>query len=157
MAKGIIICIGKLKNPLWKAAAEYYLKQIRAWRKLDILELRDSAAPACERPIKEAAAILAALQAHDLPILLTEKGSAFDSPKFADFLRACDEADKGRPAFIIGGPYGHAENLLRRCPIHLSLSAMTWPHELARVMLLEQLYRAESILRDSPYHHGDLA
>lgn len=153
MAKGIIICIGKLKNPFWKAAAEHYLRQIRAWRKLDIMELRDSATPATQRPAREAEAILAALQTHDLPIVLTEKGNEFDSPKFANFLRDCDETNRGRPAFIIGGPYGHASTLLMRCPFHLSLSAMTWPHELARVLLLEQIYRAECINRNIPYHH----
>ena len=153
MRKGVIICIGKLRTSFWKEASDHYLKLTNNWRKIEIVELRDSSAAPPERPLQESRAILAALHPGDCAIALTEEGQQMTSAQFAAMLRHCDEKIIARPAFLIGGPYGHHSSLLKHCQFRLGLSSMTWPHELARVLLLEQLYRAESILRKTPYHH----
>ena len=85
-------------------------------------------------------------------VALHETGAAMDSREFAAFLRDLDENAR-RPVFVVGGPFGLSPALLADCRSLLSLSPMTFPHELARVMLLEQLFRAETILRRFPYHH----
>lgn len=153
MKEALLICIGKLKTPYWKNAAEHYIKLLGHWRKIELLELRDStASPEC-RSMREEAAILQNINKKDFTMALAENGRQFDSRQFANFLRECDEIRQMRPAFIIGGPYGISRRVVESCACVISLSAMTWPHELARVLLLEQLYRAESILRATPYHH----
>lgn len=115
--------------------------------------MRDSGGDIKERNHQEGVRILASLKQSDLPIALDAAGAAFTSREFAQFLAACDLSLRKRPAFIIGGPYGLAPEVLAACAQRISLSAMTFPHELARVLLLEQIYRAETILRNFPYHH----
>lgn len=148
-----IICIGKLKTAYWQAACAHYVRQLAHWRRIEIIELKDSKKEPASRPEEEGKRILAALLPADLPIALTEGGKRMTSPQFAHFLHDCDEITRARPVFIIGGPYGLSPGTLQRCPLHFSLSDLTWPHELARALLLEQLYRAESIIRNLPYHH----
>lgn len=155
MKKAAIICIGKIKTSYWQNACQFYLKQIRYWRGIEAIEIKDGPAnlkPA-ERIAEEGKRLLTCLKPGDLPIALSELGKQYTSPQFADFLRHCDENLIKRPAFIIGGPFGLAQAILAQCPQAISLSTMTWTHEMARVLLLEQLYRAESILHNTPYHH----
>ncbi|MBD5552738.1 MAG: 23S rRNA (pseudouridine(1915)-N(3))-methyltransferase RlmH [Desulfovibrio sp.] len=150
-----IICIGKMKSAYWKEACAAYGRLLRPLRPVEVVELKDGGpqlAPEM-RKSQEAGRLLAALAACDLPVALDQSGRQWTSPAFAQFLRDCDERLLKRPAFIIGGPYGLAPEVVAACRERLSLSAMTWPHELARVLLFEQLYRAESILRGYPYHH----
>lgn len=153
MKSARLICIGKIKTKCWQEAANHYLNQLRHWRKIEITELRDGSGAREQRMVQEARSINGALDSSDFPIALTEQGRQFSSKNFAQFLRCCEENEIYRPAFIIGGPFGLAQDILERSKELLSLSSMTWPHELARVLLLEQLYRAESILRNLPYHH----
>lgn len=105
-----------------------------------------------ERAAREGARLLDALGARDTAIALDERGDMPDSPGLAALLRRLDQAS-GAPCFIVGGPFGLAPEVRARAHFRISLSALTWPHELARVLLLEQLYRAECILRNIPYHH----
>lgn len=155
MRGAAIIAVGKLRLPCWREAAERYLKLIRRWRQIEIKEVKDSPGnlPLPERCEKEGADLLAVLTPADLAICMDEHGHTFTSREFAEFLRHCDETHMRRPAFIIGGAWGLSAAVLNACPVKISLSGMTWPHELARVLLLEQIYRAESILRGAPYHH----
>lgn len=149
------ICVGRVKTGYWKAACDHYLSLLRNMRRLEIVELKDAPAalaPEARRAL-ESARIAESLRGDDLNIALTENGREMTSRQFADFLRDCDESARKRPAFIIGGPFGLDKKLLAECHFRLSLSPMTFPHELARVLLFEQLFRAESILRNSPYHH----
>lgn len=124
-------------------------------RPIDCLEIRDasSSLPADARKLQESQYILQQVTGKDLLIGLHEKGAIMTSPEFAAFLRNLDEKDQRRINFIIGGPFGLSAPLLEKCACKISLSAMTWPHELARVLLLEQIFRAECILRNYPYHH----
>lgn len=155
MKKAVIICVGKIKTPYWQKACGHYLTRLSSWRKIVCLETRDSAAalPPAARLKEESCRILACLQPSCLAIALHEQGDQMNSRQFAAFLRHCDEKLMQTPCFIIGGPFGLDKAVLDACARRLSLSAMTWPHELARALLLEQIYRAESILRGAPYHH----
>lgn len=124
-------------------------------RKVEITELRDgppNGSPEAKRS-NEGKRICDSLKNGDQNIALDVEGRQFTSPQLAEILRNCDELLHKRPTFIVGGPFGLDNSVLAKCDLRLSLSLLTFPHELARVMLCEQLYRAESILRNSPYHH----
>ena len=153
-----IIAVGKMKTPHWQDAARDYLQRLgRSWQiKLTtVREARDQAPE--ERNIREGAFILEALADMDggaaLPIVLDEGGDLCTSVQFSKLLQLCWEKDNRIPCFIIGGAYGLSPEVLRRAGRVLALGTMTFPHELAQVLLLEQLYRADTILRGSPYHH----
>ena len=147
--------MGKIKTPFWKDAATHYAGRIARWRPLEQTDVRDgdAALPVERRNALEGKRLLESLQAQDVPIVLDERGGTFTSPELAQCLRQLDDSGRGRPCFIVGGAYGLDDAVRRRAWKCLSLSAMTFPHELARVLLLEQIYRAECILRNAPYHH----
>lgn len=151
MGKCAVICVGKIRADYWRAACGHYLRLLEHWRQVMVIEVRDGGAGGIAR---EGEQILSKIPPRDFPIALDASGRAMTSPQFAQLLRQCDEVEMKRPAFIIGGPWGLDESVLKHCSLHLSLSPMIFTHELARVLLLEQIYRAESILRGSPYHHG---
>lgn len=149
-----LLCVGKLKTPFWREAAEHYRERLGRWRRVEVVEVRDgdaALAPAA-RSAQEGRRLLEALSREAAPVALDEGGEMLDSPGLAALLRRFDEAAV-RPCFVVGGPFGLSPEVRAACPRRLSLSALTWPHELARVLLLEQLYRAECILRNIPYHH----
>ncbi|MBD5608583.1 MAG: 23S rRNA (pseudouridine(1915)-N(3))-methyltransferase RlmH [Desulfovibrio sp.] len=155
-SRGIdLICVGKLKTAWWKEASAHYLSMLRKWRDIRLLETRDgdSSLSIRDRKTREAEFISRVIEPGQRLIGLHETGSIFTSRGLADFLRRLDEKEPRRVAFIVGGPFGLADSLLESCSTLVSLSAFTFPHELARVILLEQLFRAESILRRFPYHH----
>lgn len=146
--------MGKLKTPYWKDAAEHYLRQLSRWRKIEYIEVKDgeSSLDMRKRIAQEGKSIKAALANGDLPCALDEAGRQMNSREFAAFIAQCDMREPGKMAFIIGGPYG-LDRAITQAGRLIGLSAMTWPHELARVLLLEQLFRAESILHNFPYHN----
>ena len=151
-----LLCVGKLKTPFWREAAAHYAERLGRWRRVELIEVRDgdAALTPAARSAQEGRRLLEALgpEGPRLAIALDEGGEALDSPGLAALLRQYDEQAL-RPIFVIGGPFGFSPEVRAGCRRRLSLSAMTWPHELARVLLLEQLYRAECILRKVPYHH----
>ena len=153
-----IICVGKMKTPHWQDAAKDYLHRLsRSWqiKLITVREARDHSYE--DRNQREGAYILDALNDLDsgatLTIALDESGDLYTSPRFSERLRLCWEQENRTPCFIIGGAYGLCPEVRRRARHVLSLGPMTLPHELAQVLLLEQLYRADAILRGSPYHH----
>ena len=86
-------------------------------------------------------------------LLLDEKGETMDSLRFASFISGCRDAATPEIAFIIGGAYGFSDGFRREADKVISLSAMTFTHQMARIFLLEQLYRGFTILNNEPYHH----
>ena len=150
-----MICVGRIKTPFWKEAAAHYAGRIARRRPLELTEVRDgdAALPVGKRNAVEGKRLLESLQPQDVPIVLDERGATLTSPQLARWLRELDDSGRGRPCFLVGGAWGLDEEVRRRAWKCLSLSAMTFPHELARVMLLEQLYRADCILCNVPYHH----
>lgn len=152
-----LLCVGKVKTPFWREAAAHYTQRLGRWRRVELVEVRDgdAALAPVARSAQEGRRLLEALgpgTPREAVMALDEGGETLDSPGLAALLRRCDEGGL-RPVFVIGGPYGLSPEVRGACSRRLSLSAMTWPHELARVLLLEQLYRAECILRKVPYHH----
>jgi 23S rRNA (pseudouridine1915-N3)-methyltransferase len=93
------------------------------------------------------------LDVQDYVVLLDETGSSISSIDFAEFIDIRQNNSTKRLVFVIGGAYGAAQQIKDRADYILSLGRMVWPHELARLMLIEQIYRAYSILNNSPYHH----
>ncbi len=97
--------------------------------------------------------IMAALQASDYVVLLDERGSQMTSREFASFIDRRMTAGLKRLVFVIGGAYGFPDNIYARADAKLSLSKMTFSHEMIRLFFTEQIYRAMTILRGEPYHH----
>ena len=149
-----LLCVGKLKTPFWREAAAHYRERLGRWRRVELVEVRDGDAPLppAARSAQEGRRLMEVLAREAAPVALDEGGEMLGSPGLAALLRRFDEAAV-RPCFVVGGPFGLSPEVRDACSRRLSLSAMTWPHELARVLLLEQLYRAECILRNIPYHH----
>ncbi|MBA2745609.1 MAG: 23S rRNA (pseudouridine(1915)-N(3))-methyltransferase RlmH [Flavisolibacter sp.] len=103
---------------------------------------------------KEGLLILQALKPDDYLVALDEKGKQMHSPAFADFLQMRASESKKQLVFLIGGAYGIDEQVLKRADFQWSLSSLTFPHQLVRLILSEQVYRACSILRNEKYHHS---
>ena len=150
-----IIAVGRLKTPFWKDAAAYYTSRILRWRAYTETIVRDGdpALPIVDRNALEGKGILSALTPLDLPVVLDEHGKQFSSRQFSAFLEQISENAARRPCFIIGGAFGFDPEVRKIARHVVALGPLTLPHELARVVLLEQLYRAESLIRNIPYHH----
>lgn len=131
------------------------MTRINRWRRLECTEVRDgdAALPAKQRMALEGQRLLEALTPQDIAIVLDERGRSFSSVQLAEFIRQLDESASGRICFVVGGAWGLDACVRQRAHTVCSLSAMTLPHELARVFLLEQIYRAGCILSNIPYHH----
>ena len=135
-----ILAVGKVRRSWIREGIDQYLKRLPG---LSIIELRDNG------PEKEAQAILASLRSDELFVSLMEQGESLSSVPFA---RRLEQLGNERVAFVIGGADGLTTELKKMSRWQLSLSPMTFPHELARLMLIEQLFRAHSILQGGPYH-----
>ena len=146
-----LLASGKLREEYAKVGAGLFAKRIRKFVPLDIDEVpepRDAPAPETGRKL------LARLRPGDRVCLLTDGGRELTSEEFASELEAAIAGGHGRYVFVVGGPHGVGEDLEERADTKLSLGPMTMPHELARVVLLEQIYRAITIIRRLPYHRG---
>jgi len=135
-----ILAVGKVRKGWVLEGIATYLKRLPG---LQVVELRDAG------KAKEADAVLAALQPGEQLVVMAEEGQTFDSPAFAERLEG---SGSERLVFVIGGAEGIDPALKARASWKLSLSPMTFPHELARLLLVEQLYRALSIQQGGPYH-----
>ena len=122
---------------------------------MEVVEIRDSSASLSpgERVQEECARIRNCLSGRDAAVALSEGGKQMSSAAFAEFLRDWDEKEQKRLNFVIGGPFGLSPDFLADSYRLLSLSSMTWPHELARILLAEQIFRAGCIKNNFPYHH----
>jgi 23S rRNA (pseudouridine1915-N3)-methyltransferase len=116
----------------------------------EVAEGRDAA----RRKTMEAEALLAAVPDGAVTIALDERGKAMDSEEFAAWLGACRDEGRRDMAFLIGGADGLDKSILDRAALKISLGRMTWPHLMARLLLVEQLYRAHAILTGHPYHRA---
>lgn len=155
MSKICVISVGKLKSAHWQAAAKDYITRLRRVWQISEIVLRDGGAALTpeQRSKEEGTRILGALDNDQIVICLDEQGKHLTSRQFAGFLSDCFANRARYPCFIIGGAYGLDGEVKARASHCLCLSAMTFTHELAQVVLWEQLYRAHSILGGSPYHH----
>ena len=154
-----VIAVGKLKEKPYRQMADEYLKRLSRYGRFAEVELPDlpepaNASPAIQEQIKEreGEAILAKIRPSDYVIALTIPGRQWDSPGLARHLAELTTRGKSDIVFLIGGSLGLSRACIDRADERLSMSAMTFPHQLARVMLLEQLYRAMKIQSGERYH-----
>ena len=154
-----VISVGKLKEKPYRQMADEYLKRLSRFGKYEEIELPDLPEPAAASAaaeeqirVREGEAILQRIRPGDRVIAMTIPGRRPDSPSFAAHLNELRTRGAGRIVFIVGGSLGLGQNVLERADEEMSMSPMTFPHQLARVMLLEQLYRAEKILAGERYH-----
>ena len=154
-----IIAIGKVKERFLQEGVAEYEKRLRPYVKLHIVELPEEKRPASASTSIEAAAIekegeriCAAIPGGSFVIALDVRGVSWSSEELADAFREWELAGKNQVAFVIGGDLGLSPVVLSRSDLRLSLSKMTFTHPMARLLLLEQVYRAFRILRGEPYH-----
>ena len=155
----LILCVGKMKEKPYRQMADEYLKRLSRYGKYEEIEIPDLPEPtvtseALEEQIKskEGEAILAKIRPGDRVIAMTIGGKRRSSEELAGHLAELKTGGTSRFVFVIGGSLGLGKNVLERADEELSMSPMTFPHQLARVMLLEQLYRAEKINAGERYH-----
>ena len=143
------IWVGKTKNKNWKALQEEYLQRLSYFVKYEIVEVKESGAH--EGPDIEGERILAALNQKTFAVLLDVTGEAVSSTGLADMIEKWQDRAVKEVSFIIGGADGVSRRVAEKADISLSLSFLTFTHEMARVVLLEQVYRAYTIIKGFPY------
>ena len=153
-----VLCVGRMKEKPYREMADEYLKRLGRYGKYEEIEVPDlpeatrSAALEEQVRTKEGEALLSRIRPGDRVIALTIPGKMMDSPSLSRHLSELRTGGTSRTVFVIGGSLGLGKNVLERADEELSMSPMTFPHQLARVMLLEQLYRAEKIAAGERYH-----
>lgn len=148
------VWIGKTKDRPCAALLTDYLGRIARFTASEVSALKEPSGSGDERRLvaQEGEKILAAVARDDYVVLLDERGRPFTSPGLAEFIGARQQAGSKRVAFIIGGFAGVSEAVRQRANLVWSLSQLTLPHEIARVILTEQIYRAYTLLAGLPYH-----
>lgn len=154
-----IICVGKLKERFYEAAVSEYTKRLSAFCRLDIEELNEVKLPQdpSESEItaalsKEGENVKNKIPKGALIIAMCIEGKQADSVEFAQMIQSAAVSGESKMCFIIGGSYGLAKEVKDMAKVKLSMSKMTFPHHLARVMLLEQIYRGFKIAEGGKYH-----
>ncbi|MBO8172136.1 MAG: 23S rRNA (pseudouridine(1915)-N(3))-methyltransferase RlmH [Bacillaceae bacterium] len=154
-----IVSVGKLKEKYLKQGIEEYSKRLSAYARVRLIEVPDEKAPehlseAEEEQVKqrEGERILQQLKPDQHVVALAIDGEMWSSEKLAQELDAWATYGKSSVAFVIGGSLGLSDEVMQRADMKLSFSKMTFPHQLMRLILLEQVYRAFKIIRGEPYH-----
>jgi 23S rRNA (pseudouridine1915-N3)-methyltransferase len=154
-----VLAVGKLKEPFYLAACEEYRKRLGAYCKLDLIELPEYRLPENPSPAeiaaglqREAEAIRAKIPKGAWVCVMTPEGKLQSSEQLAGTLKTVKNSGRSAACFILGSSFGMDPSIKAQADLRLSMSPMTFPHHLARVMVLEQLYRAESIQAGSRYH-----
>ena len=149
-----IVAVGRLKERYWREAAEEYLKRLTPYAAVSVIEVADRDLSRDEAPAvaAEGADTLRALPSGAHVVALDRSGRQFSSEELSAWLAAHGLAGRSSIAFVFGGAAGLAPEVLARADESLSFGSLTLPHQLARVVLLEQLYRAFRIMRGEPYH-----
>jgi 23S rRNA (pseudouridine1915-N3)-methyltransferase len=157
----VVIAIGRLKQGPERELAERYRERFDdmgrklGFRGLEIHEIPESRArDAATRIAEEAAAISALIPEKSVMVALDERGQSIDSTAFARHLGRWRDESVANTFFLIGGADGLSPDLRRKAKLSVAFGAATWPHQMVRVMLLEQIYRAATILAGHPYHRA---
>lgn len=155
--KIILLTVGKTINNNLITLQEDYQNRLKFYIPFEtviIPELKNTRNLSVNEQLeKEADLILRQLEPTDEIILLDEKGKSFTSVSFSEFLSKKMLSSVKRTVFVVGGPYGFSERVYKRANSLVSLSAMTFSHQMIRLIFIEQLYRAMTILKGEPYHH----
>ena len=154
-----LITVGKLKESYWRDAISEYSKRLGRYVKLEIIEVADEKTPETMSAIeeesikaKEGERILSKIKEDAYVITLEIKGNRLDSEGLAEKIEKLGVSGKSHIIFIIGGSLGLSEGVMARSDYALSFSDMTFPHQMMRVILLEQIYRSYRIINKEPYH-----
>lgn len=154
-----IICVGKLKEAYWRDAVKEYSKRLSGYCSLNIIELKESRLAANPSPadelavkVKEGEEILSHIRPSDLVVTLEIKGKKLSSEQLAARIEDWSLEGRSDLDFVIGGSLGLSPAVSQRADFKLSFSDMTFPHQMMRVILLEQIYRSFKIIRHEPYH-----
>jgi len=157
----LVAAVGRLKQGPERELAATFCKRAAATgrrlglRDVEVVEIRESRAPDGERRrVEESIALANVVPDGAVVVVLDQRGDNLDSPTLAGLLREWRAEERAAVCFIIGGADGLAPSLLARAKVRLAFGAATWPHQLVRIMLLEQLYRAATILAGHPYHRA---
>ena len=157
----VIAAVGRLKQGPERELAAAYRKRVETigrglgLREIEIVEIRESRAHDAERRrTEESIAIANVIPDRAIVAILDERGANLDSAGLAALLREWRAEDRSAVCFVVGGADGLAQSLRDRAKLKLAFGAATWPHQLVRIMLLEQLYRAGTILAGHPYHRA---
>ncbi|MDB4920031.1 23S rRNA (pseudouridine(1915)-N(3))-methyltransferase RlmH [Mucilaginibacter sp.] len=152
------LTVGKTEDAYLKEGIEKYVKRLKHYTKLVIIEIDElkntKALTQEQQKAKEAELILRKITPTDHVILLDEKGIELTSQQFAAYIDRKAIGSVANLVFIVGGPYGFDASVYARANDKLSLSAMTFSHQMVRLFFTEQLYRAYTIIKGEPYHHS---
>ena len=151
-----ILWVGKTKNSPIRSLLEDYLDRVRHMVPVEVIEVRDPSKARNLRGDQLVAAdeqeVLKALSGHSRVVVLDEKGTQFSSAEMARWLAGEQNRGTKEITFVVGGPNGIGSRVSALAKLKLSLGKMTWTHEMCRVLMIEQVYRAFCILRNIPYH-----
>lgn len=152
-----LICIGKTDNKALELLMGDYVKRLSFYTRFELEVIPDlkkaKSLSETEQKQKEGELILSKISTSDVLVLLDENGQQYSSEHFADYLQKQMNSGIKNLVFVVGGPYGFAETVYQKCAGKVSLSKMTFSHQMIRLFFIEQLYRAHTILKNEPYHH----
>lgn len=155
--KLVLMMTGKTDETWLREGIAGYEKRISRYSRYESVILHDiknaGTMPVPKLKEKEGEKVLAALKPDDFVVLLDEHGRTFNTLEFAAFLRTGMNTSKKRMVFVVGGAWGFSEEVVKRADQKLSLSKLTFSHQLVRLLFAEQLYRALSVIAGDPYHH----
>ncbi len=147
-----ILCVGKIKEEYFRNAIDEYKKRLSRYADVEIIEVADDATDDAQAPLREGERLVKKISDNAYVIALAINGKKYTSENFARYISDLAVTGNSHIQFIIGGSMGLSEEVLSRCDSKLSFSDMTFPHQLMRVLFLEQLYRAFKIIKNEPYH-----
>ena len=154
----LLMLVGKTRNSIYSRELDEYRRRLNRYFTCDIKEIKEGKPGKRETPAafckRQSPQLLHEFQKPaGLKLLLDERGKAMSSREFAVFLERLFTSGHQRLVFFCGGPFGYDPSLRQAADYLISLSSMTFPHELARLLLFEQLYRAMTIIKNEPYHY----
>lgn len=151
-----LLAIGKTDNKLLEQLMDVYQKRLKHYVKFElevIPDIKQKSLSHEEQKTKEGQLILKKLKAEDYLMLLDEKGESYRSVEFAKLLQKRMNSGIKQLVLVIGGPYGFSTEVYQRAKSQISLSKMTFSHQMIRLFIIEQIYRSFTILKNEPYHH----
>lgn len=153
----VLIAVGRTKIPFVVEGIKEYMNRLKHYISVSIVEIPDVKSVKSfsqkQQKDREGEALLQNVTPADYMILLDEKGKEYSSIEFASYIEKILSTGRKRIIFVVGGPYGFSKSVYERADSKLSLSKMTFNHEMVRLFFVEQVYRAMTILRGEPYHH----
>ncbi|MDD2300016.1 MAG: 23S rRNA (pseudouridine(1915)-N(3))-methyltransferase RlmH [Fermentimonas sp.] len=152
-----LLSVGKTDNRLFREIIDEYIKRVNYYIPFEIIYLPDlknrKSVSEDEQKVLEGEKLIKAIEPTDYVVLLDDKGKNYSSPEFAGYIEKKMHSVPKRLVFLIGGPYGFSKNIYDVANEKISLSKMTFTHQMVRMIFTEQLYRALTILNNEPYHH----